>query len=155
MAAVVSRLIWCDPSGCIVFFAIGTATQSLLPYSGAKSLEHTISTLKRTLRIAGLPEPCHGCRGKEALKKRRAQIQRRSGPDVQQGRTESDFEKYQTFAMFRIQILEQRLVRHEVQTFKKFTELEETLLADPRLQAMWDKDSSDEEGEDEPSCGEA
>ncbi|EER04392.1 hypothetical protein Pmar_PMAR014117 [Perkinsus marinus ATCC 50983] len=37
----------------------------------------------------------------EALKKRRAQIQRRGGPEVQQGRAESDFEQYQTLAMFR------------------------------------------------------
>ncbi|KAF4672862.1 hypothetical protein FOL47_011281 [Perkinsus chesapeaki] len=85
----------------------------------------------------------------EALKKRRAQVQRRGGPEAQQGRAEADFEKYQTLAMFRIQILEQRLARHEVQAIKKFTELEETLLADPRLQAMWEKDPGDDEEYDE------
>ncbi|EER17353.1 hypothetical protein Pmar_PMAR022296 [Perkinsus marinus ATCC 50983] len=93
----------------------------------------------------------------EALKKRRAQIQRRGGPEIQQGRAESDFEQYQTLAMFRIQILEQRLARHEIQAIKKFTELEEALLTDPRLQAMWEKESSGfgdvDEDEEEELCG--
>lgn len=51
----------------------------------------------------------------------------------------SRFEKYQCDAMFRIQILEQRLARHEFSAIKKYAELEKTLAQDERLAAMWQK----------------
>jgi len=72
----------------------------------------------------------------DQLKKRRSQMQRR-GDNVE--KDERAFEQYQSNAMFRIQILEQRLARHELQAIKKMTELEKTLAEDPRLAAMWQK----------------
>jgi len=72
----------------------------------------------------------------DALRKRRSQMQRRGeNPE----KDERVFEQYQADAMFRIQILEQRLARHECEAIKKFAELEKTLAEDPRLQAMWTK----------------
>lgn len=47
-----------------------------------------------------------------------------------------DYEKYCTEAMFRIQILEQRLVTHEETALKKFLELDVRLAADPRLKVL-------------------
>jgi len=44
-----------------------------------------------------------------------------------------EYEKYCTEAMFRIQILEQRLASHEDAALKKFKELDMRLAADPRL----------------------
>merc|ERR1712135_193059 len=75
----------------------------------------------------------------DLLRKRRAQMQRR-GDNIE--KDEKDFERYQSQAMFRTQILEQRLARHEMQAFDKFQELERTLQEDPRLAAMWQKESS-------------
>lgn len=73
----------------------------------------------------------------EDLRKRRAQMQRR-GDNVE--KDEREFEKYQSQAMFRTQILEQRLARHEMQAIDKFQELERMLQDDPRLAAMWQKE---------------
>lgn len=73
----------------------------------------------------------------DQLRKRRAQMQRR-GDNVE--RDEREFERYQSQAMFRTQILEQRLARHELQAIEKFQELERMLQDDPRLAAMWQKD---------------
>merc|ERR1719203_2180543 len=70
----------------------------------------------------------------DSLRKRRAQMQRR-GDNVE--KDEREFEKYQSQAMFRTQILKQRLARHEMQAIDKFQELERMLQADPRLSAMW------------------
>lgn len=70
----------------------------------------------------------------DQLKKRRSQMQRR-GDNAE--KDEKAFEQYQSNAMFRIQILEQRLSRHEMQAIKKFSELEKTLAEDPRLAGMW------------------
>lgn len=72
----------------------------------------------------------------DQLKKRRSQMQRR-GDNVE--KDERAFETYQSDAMFRIQILEQRLARHETLAIKKFAELEKTLTEDKRLEAMWIK----------------
>jgi len=72
----------------------------------------------------------------DQLKKRRSQMQRR-GDNVE--KDERAFEQYQSNAMFRIQILEQRLARHELQAINKMTQLEKTLTEDPRLAAMWQK----------------
>lgn len=70
------------------------------------------------------------------LKKRRSQMQRR-GDNVD--KDERAFETYQSDAMFRIQILEQRLARHETLAIKKFAELDKALTEDKRLEAMWIK----------------
>lgn len=71
------------------------------------------------------------------LQKRRAQMQRHVD-NVE--RDEREFERYQSQAMFRTQILEQRLARHEMQAIEKFQELERLLQEDPRLAAMWQKE---------------
>merc|ERR1712190_224403 len=73
----------------------------------------------------------------DQLRKRRAQMQRR-GDNVE--KDEREFERYQSQAMFRTQILEQRLARHEMQAIEKFQELERMLQDDPRLAAMWTKE---------------
>merc|ERR1712087_609378 len=78
----------------------------------------------------------------EHLKKRRAQMQRR-GDNVE--KDEREFEKYQSQAMFRTQILEQRLARHEMQAIEKFQDLERMLQDDPRLAAMWQKEPAAQE----------
>jgi len=78
----------------------------------------------------------------DRLRKRRAQMQRR-GDNVEN--TEREFEKYQSHAMFRTQILEQRLARHEMQAIEKFQELERMLQEDPRLAAMWQQDPTTQE----------
>lgn len=74
----------------------------------------------------------------ESLRKRRAHMQRR-GDNIE--KDERDFETYQSQAMFRTQILEQRLARHEMQAIEKFQQLEKTLQDDHRLAAMWRKDT--------------
>lgn len=47
-----------------------------------------------------------------------------------------EYEKYCTEAMFRIQILEQRLASHEEAALKKFAELDMRLASDPRLKVL-------------------
>ena len=47
-----------------------------------------------------------------------------------------EYEKYCTDAMFRIQILEQRLVAHEEAALKKFSDLDLRLANDPRLKVL-------------------
>ena len=47
-----------------------------------------------------------------------------------------EYEKYCTEAMFRIQILEQRLVAHEESALKKFSDLDIRLASDPRLKVL-------------------
>merc|ERR1712032_1329391 len=73
----------------------------------------------------------------DQLRKRREQMQRR-GDNVD--KDEREFEKYQSQAMFRTQILEQRLARHEMKAIERFQELERTLQEDPRLAAMWQRE---------------
>merc|ERR1712032_294733 len=73
----------------------------------------------------------------DQLRKRRAQMQRR-GDNVE--KDEREFERYQSLAMFRTQILEQRLARHEMKAIERFQELERTLQEDPRLAAMWQRE---------------
>merc|ERR1711948_159295 len=75
----------------------------------------------------------------DQLRKKRAAMQRR-GDNVE--KDEREFEKYQSHAMFRTQILEQRLARHEMQAIEKFKELERQLQDDSRLAAMWQKEPS-------------
>ena len=57
--------------------------------------------------------------------------QRDNDPDA-----EEDFEKFCSEAMFRIQILEQRLVQHEENALKKYQEMDTKLLADPRMSVL-------------------
>jgi hypothetical protein len=47
-----------------------------------------------------------------------------------------EYEKYCTDAMFRIQILEQRLVAHDESALKKFSDLDMKLANDPRLRVL-------------------
>eukprot|EP00921_Rhytidocystis_pertsovi_P024972 GHVQ01040251.1.p1 GENE.GHVQ01040251.1~~GHVQ01040251.1.p1 ORF type:complete len:306 (+),score=58.57 GHVQ01040251.1:265-1182(+) len=72
----------------------------------------------------------------EQLKKQRSALQRRGD---NQEKDERAVEHYQSEAMFRIQILEQRMARHEMQAIRKFSELEKTLAEDRRLSALWTK----------------
>ena len=48
-------------------------------------------------------------------------------------RAEEDFERFCSEAMFRIQILEQRLASHEETALRKFQDLDDKLAQDPRL----------------------
>ena len=57
--------------------------------------------------------------------------QRDNDPDA-----EEDFEKFCSEAMFRIQILEQRLVQHEENALKKYKDMDQKLLADPRMSVL-------------------
>ena len=52
-------------------------------------------------------------------------------------RETEEYQKYCTEAMFRIQILEQRLATHEEAALKKFSELDARLAADDRLRILW------------------
>ena len=47
-----------------------------------------------------------------------------------------EYEKYCTEAMFRISILEKRLVEHEETALKKFADLDNKLSQDPRLKIL-------------------
>eukprot|EP00922_Rhytidocystis_sp_ex-Travisia-forbesii_P007594 GHVS01011187.1.p1 GENE.GHVS01011187.1~~GHVS01011187.1.p1 ORF type:complete len:379 (-),score=55.98 GHVS01011187.1:101-1237(-) len=76
---------------------------------------------------------------REQLKKRKSALQRRGD---NQDEDERAFEQYQSEALFRVQILEQRLARHETQAIRKFAELEKTLAEDPRLDVLWNKHDS-------------
>ena len=49
---------------------------------------------------------------------------------------EEEFERFCSEAMFRVQILEQRLASHEETALKKFQDLDEKLCADPRLRIL-------------------
>ncbi|GMI05467.1 hypothetical protein TrVE_jg4585 [Triparma verrucosa] len=69
-----------------------------------------------------------------ALAKHQASFQRNqrdNDPD-----TEEEFERQCSEAMFRIQILEQRLVQHEENALKKFKDMDQKLLADPRMNVL-------------------
>ena len=66
-----------------------------------------------------------------ALAKRQAAFQR-SQRDHDQGGDE-EFERFCSETMFRIQILEQRLTRHEETALQKYADLDHKLHNDPRL----------------------
>ena len=51
---------------------------------------------------------------------------------------EEEYEEFCAEAWFRIQILEQRLARHEDQALQKFAELDTKLRNDPRLSSIHD-----------------
>ena len=57
--------------------------------------------------------------------------QRDNDPDA-----EEEFERFCSEAMFRIQILEQRLVQHEENALRKYKEMDAKLLADPRMSVL-------------------
>eukprot|EP00744_Colponema_vietnamica_P009141 GILI01013024.1.p1 GENE.GILI01013024.1~~GILI01013024.1.p1 ORF type:complete len:864 (-),score=300.12 GILI01013024.1:45-2513(-) len=65
------------------------------------------------------------------LAKKQAAFQRR-GDNVDRAE-EEEYEKYVSEALFRIQILEKRLARHEETSLVKFAEMDAKLRADPRL----------------------
>ena len=69
-----------------------------------------------------------------ALSKRQAAFQRNR--DHMDPNDEAEYERYCQEAMFRIQILEQRLVNHEETALKKYQELDERLSVDPRLNVL-------------------
>ena len=71
----------------------------------------------------------------EALAKRQAAFQR--SRDTTQGADE-EYEKFCVDAMFRIQILEQRLQKHEDTAMSKYEALIKRLQEDPRLSSMRD-----------------
>ena len=52
------------------------------------------------------------------------------------GQAQDDFERFCAEAMFRIQILEQRLVAHEESALTKYSDLDVRLSNDPRLAAL-------------------
>ncbi|KAJ1445509.1 hypothetical protein M885DRAFT_549673 [Pelagophyceae sp. CCMP2097] len=68
------------------------------------------------------------------LSKKQATFQRNQRDNDPQA--EEDFEKFCSEAMFRIQILEQRLASHEETALRKFQDLDEKLAADPRLRIL-------------------
>ena len=49
---------------------------------------------------------------------------------------EAEYERYCQEAMFRIQILEQRLDRHTELSLQKYAEMDARLRSDPRLRAL-------------------
>ncbi|GMI19216.1 hypothetical protein TeGR_g6973, partial [Tetraparma gracilis] len=57
--------------------------------------------------------------------------QRDNDPDA-----EEEFERFCSEAMFRIQILEQRLVQHEENALRKYKDMDSKLLADPRMSVL-------------------
>ena len=57
--------------------------------------------------------------------------QRDNDPDA-----EEEFERFCSEAMFRIQILEQRLVQHEENALRKYKDMDAKLLADPRMSVL-------------------
>ena len=67
----------------------------------------------------------------QALSKRQAAFQRNR--DHMDPSDEAEYERYCQDAMFRIQILEQRLDRHTELSLKKYAEMDARLRADPRL----------------------
>jgi len=66
-----------------------------------------------------------------ALSKRQAAFQRNR--DHMDPNDEAEYERYCQDAMFRIQILEQRLDRHTELSLQKYAEMDARLRADPRL----------------------
>ena len=68
------------------------------------------------------------------LAKKQEQFQRSQREGDTSG--EEEFEQYSTEAMFRIQILEQRLASHEESALKKFADLDNKLANDPRLSIL-------------------
>ncbi|RQM29382.1 hypothetical protein B5M09_004398 [Aphanomyces astaci] len=69
-----------------------------------------------------------------ALAKKQAAFQR-SQREHDQG-TDEEFERFCSETMFRIQILEQRLTRHEETALQKYAELDQRLHSDPRLAVL-------------------
>eukprot|EP00640_Fibrocapsa_japonica_P007581 CAMPEP_0113937326 /NCGR_PEP_ID=MMETSP1339-20121228/3971_1 /TAXON_ID=94617 /ORGANISM="Fibrocapsa japonica" /LENGTH=145 /DNA_ID=CAMNT_0000940045 /DNA_START=54 /DNA_END=491 /DNA_ORIENTATION=- /assembly_acc=CAM_ASM_000762 len=68
------------------------------------------------------------------LAKEQATFQRNQRDTDQ--RAEEEFQKICSEAMFRIQILERRLVQHEEQALAKYAEMDSKLSVDPRLSVL-------------------
>ncbi len=86
----------------------------------------------------------------EALAKRQAAFQR--SRDATQGADE-EYEKFCVDAMFRIQILEQRLQKHEDTAMSKYEALIKRLQEDPRLAAMRGIETGNNENVEESAMG--
>lgn len=69
-----------------------------------------------------------------SLAKKQAAFQRNQRDN--DGVAEEEFEAFCAAAMFRIQILEQRLVQHEDSALKKYADMDAKLSSDPRLSAL-------------------
>lgn len=69
-----------------------------------------------------------------ALSKRQAAFARNR--DHMDPSDEAEYERYAQEAMFRIQILEQRLDRHTEISLAKYSEMDQRLRNDPRLRAL-------------------
>ena len=69
-----------------------------------------------------------------ALSKKQAAFQRNR--DHMDPNDEADYERYCQEAMFRIQILEQRLDRHTELSLQKYAEMDARLRDDPRLRKL-------------------
>ncbi|OEH76159.1 hypothetical protein cyc_04413 [Cyclospora cayetanensis] len=76
----------------------------------------------------------------EQLKRIKEQMQRKAREAQGEGGEHIDMQEAlerHNDLVFRIQILEQRLSRHETQALQKLNDLECAILKDPRLKAMW------------------
>ncbi|CAM9368983.1 unnamed protein product, partial [Discosporangium mesarthrocarpum] len=69
-----------------------------------------------------------------ALGKKQAAFQRNQRDN--DANAEEEFEIFCSEAMFRIQVLEQRLVQHEESALKKYAEMDAKLASDPRLKVL-------------------
>ncbi|CAN0393322.1 unnamed protein product [Pylaiella littoralis] len=69
-----------------------------------------------------------------ALAKKQAAFQRNQRDN--DANAEEEFETFCSEAMFRIQVLEQRLVQHEENALKKYADVDAKLASDPRLRAL-------------------
>eukprot|EP00904_Undaria_pinnatifida_P000051 jgi/Undpi1/10046/HiC_scaffold_28.g12500.m1 len=69
-----------------------------------------------------------------ALAKKQAAFQRNQRDN--DANAEEEFEIFCSEAMFRIQVLEQRLVQHEESALKKYADVDAKLASDPRLRAL-------------------
>eukprot|EP00752_Nemacystus_decipiens_P018589 g16667.t1 len=69
-----------------------------------------------------------------ALAKKQAAFQRNQRDN--DANAEEEFEIFCSEAMFRIQVLEQRLVQHEENALKKYADVDAKLASDPRLRAL-------------------
>ena len=70
----------------------------------------------------------------QALSKRQAAFQRNR--DHMDPADEAEYERYCQEAMFRIQILDQRLDRHTELSLQKYAEMDQRLREDPRLRNL-------------------
>ena len=108
--------------------------QNLSPEEALHAKEACLRTLKeRLLERANIIQRRLDDENSLLLKKQAAYQRSRDHVD----NADDDFEKFCQDAMFRIQILEQRLLRHEENALMKYTNLDKRLRADPRLSSIY------------------